>query len=92
MRVGKRAPQYIKLIGGSDEDVVRWKTSPERAGELAPETVIDNLSLSGTAADCIRKIETMAACGVGHVTAYPVAQDKRRVIDALGLEVIPHFR
>ena len=90
-RIGSRGAQYLKLLGISDEQIAGLAHSQAAFDEVFTDELVDSLTLSGTAGDCITKIQAMSEVGVDHVTVFSAARDTLGLINTYGCEILPRF-
>jgi 5,10-methylenetetrahydromethanopterin reductase len=66
-----------------------WPAKPgglEKAKQLVDDGLVRLITASGTASDCIRKVEEYNATGCTCPILYPLADDVHAMIDALGVQ------
>ena len=98
-----RVPDYARLMG-YDPTLVNdvretWKrtSSAATAGRLVPDQWVEDLTLVGSPETVLKKLETLAALGVRHVTILPRGhteggRPRIETVRAVTEHVIPRFR
>ena len=86
-----RAPHLASEIGCSADQVERLTQGDPNIEDILTEERISKLSISGTVADCIAKLEALNEVGIEHVTLLFKGDDLDRQIDTFGREILPKF-
>jgi 5,10-methylenetetrahydromethanopterin reductase len=74
------------------ERVLMSERDPARARALVDERML-RIGVVGTPADLIARLEGLVALGARHLSfGPPLGPDPRAAVEALGREVLPHFR
>lgn len=89
--VAMRAPHLARIAGCTSEQEQRLRQGADGADDIFTEQFISELTISGTAGDCIAKLEAIAGVGVEHVALYPKGSDISAQIEVFGRHVLPHF-
>ena len=89
--VAFRAPHLAGEAGCSAEQVARLRLGEGNADDVFTDSFVDKMTLSGTAEDCIAKLEALKGLGVNHVTLYLKGDDVTQQIELFGSDVLPHF-
>jgi 5,10-methylenetetrahydromethanopterin reductase len=84
--VVRRLPRYAEIAGCRASEI-----EAAGRGDPLPDDVVDRFSLSGTAADCIRKVEALAELGIRHITMVPAGEDNLALIRTLGEHIVARF-
>jgi 5,10-methylenetetrahydromethanopterin reductase len=68
---------------------------PRAAADLLTDELLDNFSVYGTPADCVRRMTEIRGCGIDHLTFVLFAPEGSTVDDVAGrlaVEVVPQLR
>ena len=79
-----RAP-HLARAAGCTADQERQLRQRNVEGIIS-EDLIDELTLSGTVGDCVRKLESIAALDIEHVTLYPRGPNITKLVETVGRE------
>jgi 5,10-methylenetetrahydromethanopterin reductase len=98
-----RVPDYARVMGYDPTLVAQirdtWKrtASAATAGRLVPDEWVEDLNLVGSPSDVVKRIESLAALGVRHITILPRGHSEGgrpriETVRAFTDHVMPRFR
>jgi 5,10-methylenetetrahydromethanopterin reductase len=98
-----RVPDYARIMGYDlalvDQIRETWKrtSSAAAAGRLVPDEWVEDLNLVGSPAEVVKRIESLAALGIRHITILPRGHSEGgrpriETVRAFAEHVMPRFR
>ena len=71
--------------------VLGFLSAGDSIEDILTEERISKLTVSGTVADCITKLEALSEVGIDHVTLVFKGDDLDKQIDTFSREILPRF-
>jgi 5,10-methylenetetrahydromethanopterin reductase len=94
------SPAYAQRTGAPEQLIETMRTQDpgrnlheaRKASALAPDDMVDQLSLAGPPAHIIERIRVAQDLGINHFELFLIGPDKMRTLQRFAAEVIPAFR